>query len=511
MATSKIYPDISSPPSVEGVVRGLRASFEKGITKPYEWRLRQLKRVLELITDCQEELVAALQKDLGRNKFNAGSELNSARKETEFVIQNLKSWMKARKTPTNPMCFPGSTYLVPEPLGVVLVISPWNYPAILLLEPLVGALAAGNCVVLKPSEVAENVADFFNRTIPKYMDPEAVKVVMGGADVASALLAETFDHIFYTGNGDVGRIVMRSAVKNLTPITLELGGKSPTLIAKDADLQLAARRIAWGKFANSGQTCVAPDYILVEEPVKEKLVDELKKVIVEFYGQDAYKSPDYERVINSRHTNRIRELIEPHKDKIVVGGQVDVENRFVAPTIILEPSVESDLMKNEIFGPVLPILGVNSISDAINFVTARPKPLALYIFTKDSSIVEKVTNNTSSGGLAVNDVILHILNNSLPFGGVGESGLGAYHGKYSFDTFSHYKGVLQSTTLDAPIRYPPYTENKLWWTKFLALQLKPSLVKKVMFTIFGPLVAYAIYWFYHNFQVSFSIQRLTNK
>jgi aldehyde dehydrogenase (NAD+) len=348
---------------------------------------------------------------------------------------------------------------VREPLGVVLVISPWNYPVQLLLSPLVGAIAAGNCAVLKPSEVTPNVSDVIGRLVPKYLDPDAITVVQGGVDETTAVLRERFDHILYTGNGAVARHVMEAAAKHLTPITLELGGKSPCIVDKDVDLMVAARRIAWGKFLNAGQTCVAPDYVLVHESRERDLIDALKKAVHEFYGDDPKRTPDYGRIVNERHHRRLAVLLKD--GEVALGGQADEADRYIAPTILRNVPTNAPVMADEIFGPILPVLTVRSIDEAVTFVNARPKPLALYVFTKDPKVGEDVLARTSSGGACVNATIWHLANPNLPFGGVGPSGMGAYHGRDSFETFSHRKAVVtKSTRIDPKLAYPPYTRLK---------------------------------------------------
>ncbi len=329
-----------------------------------------------------------------------------------------------------------------------------------------GAIAAGNTAVVKPSEVSAATSAIIARLVPKYLDRDAVAVIEGGVPETTALLAQRFDHIFYTGNGTVGRVVMKAAAEHLTPVTLELGGKSPCIVDEDVDLDVAARRIVWGKFFNAGQTCVAPDYLLVHERVKPRLIDKLRQMVTEFYGDDPKQSRDYGRIINERHHARLSKLLASGKP--VLGGQTDEQARYIAPTVLEDVSPDAPIMQEEIFGPILPVLTVPNVESAIEFVNRRDKPLALYVFTNDKQTAERVIERTSSGGACVNDCVSHLVPPELPFGGVGPSGMGAYHGKAGFDTFTHKKSVLdKATKLDAPLRYPPYADQKLKWVKRL--------------------------------------------
>jgi aldehyde dehydrogenase (NAD+) len=347
-------------------------------------------------------------------------------------------------------------------LGVVLIIAPWNYPVQLLLSPLVPALAAGNTVVLKPSEVATATARLMAEIIPRYLDTRVVTVVTGGVDETTELLAETFDHIFYTGNGTVGRIVMRAAAEHLTPVTLELGGKSPAIVAADADIEVAARRIAWGKFLNAGQTCVAPDYVLVDASVKDELTAALLRAVHDFYGDDPQSCPDYGRIVNHHHWDRLTALLDGGGfESTICGGPGDRESRFLPPTVLSGVEPTAALMSEEIFGPILPVLSVAGLDQAITFVNERDKPLALYVFSSSDATIDRVIAETAAGGVCVNHAVLHVGISELPFGGVGASGTGAYHGKAGFDTFSHGKSVLRKPTKpDLAIMYPPYKSWK---------------------------------------------------
>jgi acyl-CoA reductase-like NAD-dependent aldehyde dehydrogenase len=373
--------------------------------------------------------------------------------EVGLALRNLKKWTRPERVGGMP--FVGRSQVVREPLGVVLIVAPWNYPVGLLLSPLVGAIAAGNCAVLKPSEVTLHTSAVLVQRVREYLDPAAISIVAGGADETSALLEQRFDHIFYTGGGRVGRIVMKAAAENLTPVTLELGGKSPCIVDSDVDVRIAARRIVWGKFVNAGQTCIAPDYLLVHERREEELLREIRDAIRDFYGDDPATSGDFARVVDPRHYDRLAKLMEG--GEIAIGGKTDPENCTIEPTLLKDVSPDAPIMQEEIFGPILPVLKVKSAQEAIDFVNDREKPLALYVFSRDEEVQQEVLERTSSGGVCVNGTILHISNSSMPFGGVGESGMGAYHGRHSFETFSHRKSVLtRGFRFDPSFLYPPY-------------------------------------------------------
>jgi aldehyde dehydrogenase (NAD+) len=367
--------------------------------------------------------------------------------------------MRHTSVRTPMMAQPGRSYIEPEPKGVVLIIAPWNYPLSMVVAPLVGAVAAGNCAAMKPSEITTHTSTALAAILPRYLDKDAFAVVEGGVPETTELLEHKFDHILYTGNERVARIVMTAAAKNLTPVTLELGGKSPCIIDKSADIEVAASRIAWGKFINAGQTCVAPDHVLVHRSVATQFVDALTRRIKDFYGEDASQSPDYCRIASERHAARFAKLLEGQK--IHHGGRVDVARRYVEPTIVLDPPVDSELMTEEIFGPVLPIITVDEMHHAIKFVADRPKPLALYVFTRSKALEEAVLERLSAGSVCINDAVIFMVSPELPFGGVGNSGMGRYTGWYGFETFSHMRPVMKrSFRFDAPIRYPPYTDMK---------------------------------------------------
>lgn len=442
---------------VKDIIRQQREFFATGKTKDVEWRIEQLKRLKQAIVDDQEAIVTAVKADLGRPDFEAYFEI-AAISEINYALKHLKSWVKPKKVATSIDQFPASAKIYPEPLGVVLIISPWNYPFQLMISPLTGAIAAGNCAVLKPSEVAANTSRVIADIIQKTFDPAYIAVVEGGVEISQQLLEEKFDHIFFTGGTAIGKIVMQAAAKHLTPVTLELGGKSPCIVDSDVDLKYAAKRITWGKYLNAGQTCIAPDYLLVDRRIKSELLTEIQKCVKEFYGDDPAQSPDYARLISRRHFERLEPLLKD--GEIVIGGQTKPEEKYIAPTVMDQVSWESPVMQEEIFGPILPVLEYTDLKEAIAKINARPKPLALYIFSKDKQKQEQVLQETSSGGVCINDTVMQVGLSTLPFGGVGDSGIGSYHGKASFDTFSHYKSVLKKGfRLDPNWRYPPYKDK----------------------------------------------------
>ncbi|MCP4913927.1 MAG: aldehyde dehydrogenase family protein [Oligoflexia bacterium] len=426
-----------------------------GKTKSYEWRLSALKKLRKGILQYETEILKALQKDLGKSDFEGYvSEVAFVVLDIEHTIKKLKKWMKPKRVSSPMLQWPCRSYIHYEPLGTVLIISPWNYPFQLLMAPLVGALAAGNNAILKPSEVASATAQICEKIISDSFLPEEVMVIQGAVEETTALLELPFDHIFYTGNGMVARIVMEKAAKNLVPVTLELGGKSPCMVLGENDLELVGRRIAWGKFFNTGQTCVAPDYILVEKNQKDELLKHIKNALEFFYTKNPKESPDYGRIINERHWDRITGLYKA--EDVLIGGEAQREEHYIAPTLV-HADLNSPVMKEEIFGPVLPILEVENVNEALSIVHKFDKPLACYLFSKDSEIEARVVNEISSGGLCVNDSLVHLSSQTLPFGGVGESGLGRYHGEFSFLTFSHQKSVMKRyQILDLLLRYPPY-------------------------------------------------------
>ncbi len=449
------------------LVRHLRASFNAGKTRSIEWRLGQLRALERMITEQEAALNEAAEADLGKSNLEFFlTELSVLQKEITDTCKKLRGWMKPSRTGTPLVTQPGKSRIHKDPLGVVLILSAWNYPVNLAIAPMIGAIAAGNCVLLKPSEVAGNTSALLARLFAEYCDQDCIRVYEGGVPETTALLEERFDHILYTGNGRVGRIIMAAASKHLTPVTLELGGKSPVYIHPDVDLEMTARRIIWGKFTNAGQTCIAPDYLLVHKDVYEPLVEIMAATVKAFYGEDPSQSSDYGRIVNARHHRRVMALMDSGTP--VVGGTGDEETRYIAPTILRDVALDSPVMQDEIFGPVLPILPIDGPDAAIAFVNERPKPLALYVFSGQNQVVDAFIDRTSSGGITVNHVMLHFAVMGLPFGGVGESGLGAYHGRHTFETFTHHKSVLRKPlAIDPALLYPPYTDKKKTWLKRL--------------------------------------------
>jgi aldehyde dehydrogenase (NAD+) len=454
--------------SIRTSLAKLRATYESGRTRPYAWRIQQLEGLLSMIAQEEARIVAALCEDVGKTQTDAWlAEISDVRMGLLDLKKHLRGYMKPEKVSTPMPLQPGGSRIVREPLGVVLVISAWNYPFSLAVTPLAGALAAGNCAVLKPSEVAPKTSALLAELLPKYLDKEALEVIEGGVPETTELLAQRFDHIFYTGSTNVGRIIMAAAAKHLTPVTLELGGKSPCIIDRETDLEVAARRVAWGKFYTTGQTCIAPDYVLCHAAIHDAFVAQLTATIREFWGDDPKSHPDYGRIVNARHHQRLMGLL-PGSGKIAIGGQADEKERYIAPTVLTDVPADSKVMSEEIFGPILPVLKVDDMDAAIRFINARPKPLALYLFSSSDQTYEAVVSRTSSGGFVHNHTVMHFAVPSLPFGGVGESGMGAYHGRHSFETFSHRKAVLKKpTAMDLSLQYPPYTEKKKAWLKRL--------------------------------------------
>ncbi len=437
----------------------MRAYFETGVTKPYSFRTEQLQKLKASVQKYEIEIFEALYKDLHKSKEECWiTENGFFISEIGVAIKKLRGWMKPEKVGTNLLNIPSSSYIMPEPLGVVLIISPWNYPFQLLLTPLIGAIAAGNCVVLKPSDLAPATAAIMKIIIEETFDPSYIYYAEGdGATVVPELMDNfIFDHVFYTGSTAVGKIIYQLAAKNLIPVTLELGGKSPCIVEADADIKTAAKRIAMPKFSNAGQMCVAPDYLLVHQSIKDELVTELKKVIHDFFGADAQKSDFFGRIINEKQFTRLEKYLSD--GKLLTGGKTDKSNLFIEPTLLEIDNLEDAVMQEEIFGPILPILTFTEMNEALDIIKQNKNPLAMYVFTSSAEKEKLWLNAVPFGGGCINNASLHLTNHKLPFGGRGASGMGNYHGKFSFDTFSHKKAVMKTPTwLDLAIKYPPYT------------------------------------------------------
>ena len=445
------------------LLQSQRKFFATGKTRDRDFRIQQLQSLERAIVANQDKIVAAVQSDLGRAAFEAYFEIATL-SEIKLALKHLKKWMKPRRVKTSVDVFPASAWVQPEPLGVALIIGPWNYPFQLMMSPLVGAIAAGNCAILKPSEYAPEMSKLVTELVRSTFDSNYIAVVEGDAETSQELLAQKFDHIFFTGGTEIGRIVMQAAAKHLTPVTLELGGKSPCFVDASVRLDYAAKRIAWGKFINAGQTCIAPDYILVDAAVKDEFVVQLKKAVLELYGDNPAVSPDYARIVNQRQLDRLKSLLS--SGNIVIGGEVNDSDRYLAPTVLDNVEWDDSVMESEIFGPILPILAYDNLNDAIALVNGRPKPLALYIFSKSDNVQTTIVNTISSGGVCINDTVLQVSVGNLPFGGVGDSGTGSYHGKASFDTFSHDRSFLKRSILfDLDWRYAPYTDDRLKFLK----------------------------------------------
>ncbi len=455
----------SAAPAIDAaqLVESVRSGFDARVTRPLEWRIAQLDALATMLRDHTDRFTTALATDLGKSATESWTtEIGFSLNDIAHQRKHLAKWAAPRKVSTPLMFRPGRSRIVPEPKGVVLVIAPWNYPLQLLVAPLAAAIAAGNAVIAKPSELSPAVSDALVELSATHLDQRAIRVVAGGVEESTALLEQPFDHIFFTGGTRVGKIVMRAAAEHLTPVTLELGGKSPAIVTTDADIGVAARRLAWGKFTNAGQTCIAPDYLLVERAVRDRLVDELASVITEFYGSDPHRSDDYGRIVNAGHHDRLVQLLRDERSgRTSVGGEFDAADRYISPTVLIDPDPDAPIMQEEIFGPLLPVIAVDSVDEAVAFVNARPKPLALYVFSGDDDLVADVLARTSSGGVSVNSTLLHIGPPELPFGGVGPSGIGAYHGQAGFDTFSHLRSVYERNIRpDPPVLYPPSTAMK---------------------------------------------------
>lgn len=442
----------------------LRATFNAGLSRPLPWRHRQLAQLGALLARGEDALGRAMASDLAKPRVEGWlTDVAAVRKDIAGIDRNLGRWAAPRPVKVPWPLQPARARLVPEPLGTVLVIGPWNYPVRCLVLPLAFALAAGNTAAVKPSELAPATSSVLAELLPAYLDKEAVAVVEGGPEVAEGLVDQHWDHIFFTGGNRVGRLVMAAAAKHLTPVTLELGGKNPAIVTAGADLAAAARRIAWGKFLNAGQTCVAPDFLLVDQRVEEPMVQALAQEIKRAFGPDPARSPDLARVVNQAHMDRLVALLATTGGEVTTGGQSDAASRYLAPTVVRGVTWDDALMSEEIFGPVLPVVTYTDLADAIKQLNAGDKPLALYLYTRDEDAVDQVVRGTSSGSVCVNHNAVQLAVPGLPFGGVGASGMGAYHGRAGFDTFSHLKPVLRKPPgWEIPLVYPPYTRTKEW-------------------------------------------------
>eukprot|EP01006_Ploeotia_vitrea_P023668 TRINITY_DN5622_c0_g1_i1.p1 TRINITY_DN5622_c0_g1~~TRINITY_DN5622_c0_g1_i1.p1 ORF type:complete len:499 (+),score=89.47 TRINITY_DN5622_c0_g1_i1:44-1540(+) len=492
---------IQSPEDAQALIARHRKAFRADKTRSLAARKAQLKRCFDMVQENKERFVEALQADLGKARHEALlADIGSVESEIASLVDGMEEWSKP-EYPSVPLInkFDGC-HIVPEPYGMCLIIAPWNYPVQLTLGPMCGAIAGGNTVVIKPSEVTENTSALFDELIPKYMDPEWISCVTGAVKETTLLLNEKWDHIFYTGSTVVGKIVMEKAAKHLTPVTLELGGKSPCIVDKTANLNVAAHRIMWGKTMNAGQTCIAPDYIICEEAIQPALIEEMKKVLKEFYQGNVEETKDYGRIVNARHFDRISAMMEGAT--VALGGKTNREKLFIEPTVLTGVNGDSPVMQSEIFGPLLPMISSPSVENTIDFINDRDKPLALYMFSNNKQAINQVLSRTSAGGVCVNDTIMHVATPALPFGGVGPSGIGAYHGKHTFDCFTHKKPIMHKglgmESLNK-MRYPPFNPKKT--AKLIGFLMKTpdwsgagkakkKLVKLGLLVVVAGLVAY---------------------
>nr|XP_018906702.1 PREDICTED: aldehyde dehydrogenase, dimeric NADP-preferring isoform X2 [Bemisia tabaci]XP_018906703.1 PREDICTED: aldehyde dehydrogenase, dimeric NADP-preferring isoform X2 [Bemisia tabaci]XP_018906704.1 PREDICTED: aldehyde dehydrogenase, dimeric NADP-preferring isoform X2 [Bemisia tabaci] len=464
--------------SLGGIVQRAKTAFQSGKTKPYEFRYKQLKQLLRLYEENVSDISEVLANDLRKCKAETMMlELNILIGDVKNTLAHLKEWMEPEKPSKALMYLLDGVYIYHDPYGVALIMGAWNYPLQLSMLPVAGAIAAGNCVILKPSEVAPSTAKLMAELIPKYLDQDCYQVVLGGVQETTELLKYKFDYIFYTGSTSVGQIVRKAANEHLTPVTLELGGKSPLYIDSSANLDIATKRILWGKCINAGQTCIAPDYILCTKEIQEKFVQKAKKVLLDWYGSNPQTSPDLCRIVSNKHFQRLSNLLK--NGKVAVGGQTDPVEKFIAPTILVDVQPTDPIMQEEIFGPIIPIINVENAAQAIQFINNRPKPLTMYVFSASKQIQDLFISQTYSGSICINDTVMHYAVETLPFGGVGMSGMGAYHGKYSFDTFTHRKSCLVKDFNPlaeslASARYPPYSEKKL---SFISFMMKLPAIK----------------------------------
>jgi len=460
MTTESVAPEAVQAPATDipATVARLRETFKSGRTRSVEWRKQQLQALEKMMTDNEGAFMEALDKDLGRSPFEAWlADIASTAGEAKDAAKNVKKWMRRRYRLLEMSQLPGRGWVEYEPYGTVLVIGAWNFPFVLTLGPAVGAIAAGNTVVLKPSEVCPASSALMAELVPRYLDKDAIAVIEGDGAVSQELISQGFDHICFTGGTEIGRRVYEGAAKHLTPVTLELGGKSPVIVSADADIDVAAKRIAWTKLINSGQICIAPDYVLADAKIRDELVDKIKAAVTTFEAEN----PGGKRIVNQRHFDRLTASLAATKGDVVIGGGSDSSNISIQPTVVVDPDPAEPLMTDEIFGPILPVMTVQSLDDAIGFVNSRPKPLAAYLFTKTKSVRERVIKEVTAGGMVINHLLFQFSTNKLPFGGVGPSGMGAYHGKFGFEQFSHKKTVMTKPTRPdvGAFIYPPYTEK----------------------------------------------------
>ena len=465
-----------STQTIHSVFEKQQRFFNTHVTLEYVYRKDSLNRLEHAINTYENELINALSDDLGKSTFEAyGSEIALVKTELRHIRRNLKKWMRPKRYPDVLINFPSKNYSLAVPYGVSLVIGPWNYPVQLCLNPIIGAIAAGNTVLLKPSEWAPHVAEVLKKMIEEFFDPEYIAVIIGDHTISSTLVNLDLDYIFFTGSTKVGRIIGKSAGSRLIPCTLELGGKSPCIVDKSANLRVSAKRIAWGKYLNAGQTCVAPDYIIVHKDVEEKFIECLKKVIIKFYGVSPEHSPDYSRIVSDKHVKRLHKLLKGSNKQtqainnidIVIGGNINKREKYISPTVVRGIDMNHPLMQEEIFGPILPILTFEKRDEIAKIIEKNDLPLACYLFSNDINFQKYFNTKLKYGGGAINDTIAHLGNPNLPFGGIATSGIGAYHGKSSFETFSHIKSIMKkSYFFDIPLRYPPYTDKLKWLKKF---------------------------------------------
>lgn len=452
---------------IDLIVNKQKAFFNLNSTKDIYFRIEQLDKLKNIILEYEDLIIDSLYKDLGKSPFESYStEIGMVLSEISHAQKNIKNWSKVKKVKTPLTNFKAKSYIYPEPYGNVLIISPWNYPLQLTLAPLLGAIAAGNTALIKPSSSSLHTSNTIEKMINENFPEEFIHVINMDSKSADYLLDKKFDYIFYTGSVSVGKLIMEKASKHLTPITLELGGKSPCIVDKEGNIDIFAKRIVWGKFLNAGQTCVAPDYVYVHKDIKDKLIEKIVKYIEYFYGKNIKDNDEYPRIINKKQFNRLISLID--ENKLIYGGDSDLESLYISPTIMDNITWDDPVMEDEIFGPILPLLEYESIVQVIEEIKKRPRPLALYVFSTNPKVVTKVINSLSFGGGCINDTVMHLANPHLPFGGIGDSGMGAYHGEYSFHTFTHYKSILdKSLSPDVDTRYPPYKGKLKWVKKFM--------------------------------------------